>query len=1505
MLDTLSNLSQRVMPRPNATGAGPAAIGQPAAKHFDPVVGVDLHLEIVPPVAPIPNPFIGFLFDPFDYIPFIGATVYVNGVPRAQAGTAGIRMPPHKPIVGPFAKPPGDECEMLMGSMTVAVDSDAFSYMALPALSCNDPGIPPIPRIKSPPINTVVLPTSIVIAIPMGPPVFVGGPPTISLMGLGMRAGVALLGKAIKKSGLVKKLGSAAKESKPGKLVEQGHGVANKKLADVGQKCGPVTKRVKWLARKTDGILNDPFFPRKNKGLTDEPSGKTSCVNRGCGQVGEPVDVVSGANVDEFQDFELPGVPPLVWTRYYDSRWAARVSPAGRGVRFGLQRQLWRHERGFSVLDGEGEPVDLPPLPHDDDVVSRDGYRLRKVRGGIEGTSDGEIYEVHRGGEVMRFSPLYGDAPSPMEQLRIGGCTWVLHYDEHGGLVRLEDDQSRSLSLVYDPWGHVTAVADGHDPTEPAILARYRYDDRGCLVEYHDAYGRSSTYAYDDAGRMTRKTDGNGCSFHYRYDEAGRCVHSWGDDGVYDIHLAYDPEGGETTVVWPDGGVWRYRYDERGALTEIVDPDGWSRRFVSDDQGRIVRQLDEAGNATTLLYDDVGRHTGRRDPLGYLAPQIDELPELPDSLGYELPQAPSAWRWGNRVRLCRDGVPRLGYERLGRVCMAHDEYGAERWQHDATGNVVGYRDRDGRITRLRYGAWNHLREIVDEEGGVTTLDSDFRGKVTRIEDPGGARHEYHYDRKGRLVEVGRDGASMERYRWDRSDNLVEKLDGRGRTLLSLVVGSSNLMKERRLASGEVQRFEHDGRGRIVRASTATLVIERDYDERGRVVRDVRDTEGVEHELVGGQLVASRWFGRFEARYEPDVGGVLVVVDPTGGRHRLEAGEDGTITRRLTNGTVERTWYDRRGTCTRIEVRAPTQPPWVREYRSSGHGDLLEVRDSTQGVSTYRYDGMHRLVEASDGTGRRERYRWDLAGNLLGQPGLHDVDVGPGNRLRMASGERLDYDDRLRLCRRERPDDTTEYRYDSLDRLVAAVRSGERWSASYDPLGRRVSKTWRGRTTVYHWDDFRLAAERLPDGTQRLFVYADLEALVPMMFVDLPSVHADPSAGRVFFILTDQIGAPLCVQDACGQVVWRAMMRPFGAVDIEPTSTVALDLRFPGHLHDPELGLHYNRFRYYDPLLGRYLQPDPLGVAGGLNVYQYCPRPLSAVDLDGLACTGNGLPPPSRSWVGTIVQSVASWLSDRIVAGWMGIRRWWRGRSPIDDMLESPLDALRGQEFTAVYMRPRDEVLVDTMEVDVDLVYKPDWPHFQVTRRLDEKRRWMIAEEEEQEVIVSGREALYTPMRPQDVEGEDRLSETHKFDIADSPSLWVTEKQTGCTVVAIDWGDGQYSMVHVSPHTTEYLEKLGYERGQIEESRAEIQDELLREDVDEIIRRCGNPPPQRYIMVQSGETNANEKVINVFGTSDGIEWTFYKQESADPAERLSWQAWEGSVCSTSSTSTHMS
>ena len=74
-------------------------------------------------------------------------------------------------------------------------------------------------------------------------------------------------------------------------------------------------------------------------------------------------------------------------------------------------------------------------------------------------------------------------------------------------------------------------------------------------------------------------------------------------------------------------------------------------------------------------------------------------------------------------------------------------------------------------------------------------------------------------------------------------------------------------------------------------------------------------------------------------------------------------------------------------------------------------------------------------------------------------------------------------------------------------------------------------------------------------------------------------------------------------DGSGQVAWDALFTPFGEED-SIAGSAANDNRFPGQRFDAETSLHYNYFRDYDPTIGRYVQSDPIGLAGGLNTYAY-------------------------------------------------------------------------------------------------------------------------------------------------------------------------------------------------------------------------------------------------------------------------------------------------------------
>ncbi len=130
-----------------------------------------------------------------------------------------------------------------------------------------------------------------------------------------------------------------------------------------------------------------------------------------------------------------------------------------------------------------------------------------------------------------------------------------------------------------------------------------------------------------------------------------------------------------------------------------------------------------------------------------------------------------------------------------------------------------------------------------------------------------------------------------------------------------------------------------------------------------------------------------------------------------------------------------------------------------------------------------------------------------------------------------------------------------------------------------------------------------------------------------------------SSVGVFYIHTDHLNAPTKVtRPSDNAVIWRWDHDPFGngAASEDPDGNGAIltmNLRYPGQYADQETGLNYNYFRDYDPVTGRYLEPDPIGLVGGVNSFAYARDPISEIDPFGLMgrAPGRGrgpMPPPT-------------------------------------------------------------------------------------------------------------------------------------------------------------------------------------------------------------------------------------------------------------------------------------
>ena len=974
--------------------------------------------------------------------------------------------------------------------------------------------------------------------------------------------------------------------------------------------------------------------------------------------VGDPIDAITGVFFDSVQDFSVAGALPILWRRTYSTARIAEDRGLGRGHSHFFDHRLKVDLDGIRYTSPQDVIVDFPAFHAGVSRVARTGYVLAR---------EGTRLRLRRPAEADLIFEMAASGQAHLVEVRaVAGSIFVAR-DRGGRLASLVDLDGNVVSFTWDAAHIVSASVLARRGTRHRLV-QYRYAN-DLLVEMEDAYGGHVHLAYDTAGRLIQRTDRNGYSFHFTYDADGRCVHSAGDDGVLEVRLEYFPFELRTRVTKSDGGVWEYFYDASNVLIKIVEPEGVVRSFVPrPEDGQVALEIDGAGNDIVYVYDDDGRCVARRDSLGRpIAPRR----------GHLLPGTPAEYELGNFATIPTE-LPTLELVQrslspsivaslalaqaagAGRVREVRDVQGllireerdglARRYAYDQGGNLRWRIDFDGARTEWVHASDDHRVQKTDPNGHVTLLEYTKESELAAVTDARRTRTFFPRDTRSQLAGVSRANVWKEAYCRDGAGRLIAKTAASGASLYTLTRGPQGEVLERLFASGGFERFVYDRALRVVGAETPAGEQSFAYDYNGQRTADLREGRGVQRRFLGSDLLEHRVLDAFVTRYrylETPHAREVVITDPTGREHRLRDHRFGVVTRALASGRRETVQYHPDGHCLGKVVegvnggKVAAVPSWTRRYEYSAEGYLLARHDSALGTTRYALDAAHRLIGEELPTGQKRLYEHDAAGNLFDHAGRL-ATYHPGNILADAGLRRYEHDHRHAVCTEAWQGGFRRFHRDERDQLVrvesyraspagagAAWEPRPEWTARYDAQNRRIEKTAAGQTTAFYWDTDRLAAEVLPTGALRVYVYADAMAMTPMLLVDYASVDADPASGAVYALFADHLGCPERVEDMAGKTVWAAVIAPYGTAQITAGADFHQPLRWPGHYFDAELGLQYNRFRTYSPELGRYLEPDPLGRGGGFeNVYAYTNNPLFRVDVDGLC--PDGAPEPDAA-----------------------------------------------------------------------------------------------------------------------------------------------------------------------------------------------------------------------------------------------------------------------------------
>lgn len=820
------------------------------------------------------------------------------------------------------------------------------------------------------------------------------------------------------------------------------------------------------------------------------------------------------------------------------------------------------------------------------------------------------------------------DAKNVVRHIHTDGSSEHHTYDAHGNMLTHTRADGSQVHFEYDGQHRVTGIRDAEGGTW-----KRDYNAQGHLVEETDPLGNKSEYAYDKMGRPVAVTDARGGVSTLVYSPDGQLA-NYTDCSKHSSQWEYDERKRLIKSIDAAGNVTRYRYtpvsgdalalahsegggNHPGQLEAVLHPDGSEEQLRHDAEGRLLAHTDALARTTAYSFTAAGLIAKRTDALG-------------QSLRY---------RW----------------DALGRLAALENENGSVyRFQYDPVGRLLQEQGFDGKATEYRYDESTGVLAQTVEAGVTTRLDFDAMGRLMQRKAAAPGQPEqvetFAYNANGQLAEAKNEHARLQWF-YDAAGNLVREHQHY----------QGPFHPDKRTA---VWHHHHDE----LNQRTGTTRPD------GHRIDWLTYGAGHVHGLLldGQELVSFERDALYQETGRTQANGLLQTMqyDPAGRLIQQQLGAVAQVGRKNRYAYAEQ--Y-------RPDVQVGMHATIQRRYHYDRSGQLTDLEDSRRGHIDYRYDPVGRLLEANSAMGH-ERFAFDPAGNIqmpdtdqqtplarrVPLPKLLD------NLLKEYAGTSYEYDERGNLVKRVQNGKRSAYEWDAFNRMTRATTGYGVTTFAYDPLGRRIAKhsqAMEGTTlrdagkTMYGWDGDTLALESSVQkgnagGARTVHYVYERDSFMPLVqttrrralelapTTDVKALMAgndgkydvalDPlwngefeqeaepfGKDEIAFYQCDHLGTPQELTDHEGKVAWSAQYKAWGQAK-EAISEAACKagmrnpIRFQGQYLDDETGLHYNRYRYYDPDTARYLSQDPIGLAGGDNFYQYATNPTIWLDPLGLA-----------------------------------------------------------------------------------------------------------------------------------------------------------------------------------------------------------------------------------------------------------------------------------------------